>query len=168
MPTTGYDLTISATAQGGIANEPYIFTWYKNGVVIEGVTDSIFHDATIISGTEAEQITYSAVVSQPSANCVSERKSAEVVTVRPLPVVVISGDQMLCEGDVITELLGNVSWDHTFDLDSIQQTWYMNNVPTGMALQPLAPTFYYSEANLAARPAATTQSRWLATRRLRR
>ena len=149
---SGYDLTITASANGGITTEPYIFTWYKNGVLIEGVTDSVFHDATVISGTEAEQVVYSAVVSQPSSNCESARTFADAVIVRPLPAVVISGDQMLCEGSVIN-LLASVSWDHNFMLDSIQQTWYLNNAPTGMAMNPISPVFAYSEDNIATRPA---------------
>ena len=148
---SGYDLTITASATGGITGEPYIYTWYKNGVLIEGVTDSVFHDATVLTGTEAESITYSAVVSQPSSHCVSASKDT-TVTVRPLPVVVISGDQMLCEGMVV-HLLASVSWDHSFLLDSIQQTWYVNNAPTNMAISPISPVFEYIEDNIAARPA---------------
>jgi hypothetical protein len=127
-----YQIQITATidpAQPGIAGEPYIYTWYRNGQLIEGVTDSTFMDAAPLTNADSSVYVYSATVRQASSSCVSEMKtSAQSLTVFSLPTVQLSGDASLCYGDTV------ILWAHIqnhnavpFDMAHITWAWLLDN-----------------------------------------
>ena len=123
----GGQVTITAHAHGGVdvPNTPYIFTWYRNNEVIEGVTDSVFTESPLTVDGNITDYVYSATVAQNVSGCTSERKYADsILRVNPNPQVVISSDPLICEDDTI-HLVANVTDEYpTADLNF---TWMLDN-----------------------------------------
>ena len=103
----GAQVTVTASATGGVDNEPYIYTWYRNGVMIENVTDSVFVDNPSLSDYDANSFIYTAVVSQASSACTSAAV-ADTLYVYDNPTVMISGDALLCN-DSVTVLTAHIN-----------------------------------------------------------
>ena len=108
----GHLVTVTAHATSGVANEPYHFTWYKNGVVINGATDSVYTETPVANNGDTAIYVYTVVASQPSAGCTSIAAS-DTLYVFPNPSVQISGDQLICEANQIN-LYANVN-DYALD-----------------------------------------------------
>ena len=120
----GYQVTVNATATGGVA-DPYTYTWFKNGEVIEGATGSVIYDTPEAQGSFATRYIYGVSVSQASVGCVSEIKY-DTVYIMPNPSVVISGDAVICDNDSI-RLNANVN-DYNETMGALAYQWKENNV----------------------------------------
>ena len=117
----GGQLTITASPEGGnLAGDTY--TWYRNGILMEGATAATIYDTPEIIDNNAQQYVYTAILSRPAPGCTSDAVTSDVVTVYPNPVVVITGDQHVCETDSVF-LIANVD---TFGMNvgGLHYTWY--------------------------------------------
>ena len=80
------------------------YTWYRNGMLIAGATQSTFADSPMIIDGETAHYTYTVVAVLPNSGCVSNISSSTMVTVNPLPVATVTfeGNTLLCEGRSVT------------------------------------------------------------------
>ena len=117
----GGQLTITAAPEGGnLAGDTY--TWYRNGILMEGATAATIYDTPELVDNNMQQFVYTAILTRPAPGCTSEAVTSDVVTVYPNPVVVITGDQHVCETDSVF-LIANVD---TFGMNvgGLHYTWY--------------------------------------------
>jgi len=113
---------IAITAATNVNSNDGIFTWYRNGILMEGATASTIYDAPGTVDNNMQTYVYSAVVTYPQAGCTSLIASSDVVTVYPNPMVQITGDQHVCETDSVF-LIANV--DTTgMNAGNLHFTWY--------------------------------------------
>jgi hypothetical protein len=120
----GGQVTVTATVDGstGVLNEPFTFTWFKNGFLMEGVTSYTFVDAPFTNDEDNTVVTYSATVSQPVSGCVSDEVAADVLNVYRNPRVMIQGDHHICETDSVF-LVANVDTTSR-PVGLLHYTWY--------------------------------------------
>ena len=113
---------IAITAATNVNSNDGIFTWYRNGILMEGATAATIYDAPGTVDNNMQTYVYSAVVTYPQAGCTSLIASSDVVTVYPNPMVQITGDQHVCETDSVF-LIANV--DTTgMNAGNLHFTWY--------------------------------------------
>ena len=146
---TGYQILVSATIDAsnpGVAGDPYTYTWYRNGVLLDGVNSSSFYDAPVISGVTPQEFVYSVVVSQQSSACESaEFTATDILTVHPMPTVVVAGDQQLCFGQEV-ELFAHVQNDDATPFNTTTYEWLVDNNVTGIpGFLDGGQTIYYHE-----------------------
>ena len=117
----GGQVAITAVpADGNVEGE--VYTWYRNGILMEGATAATIYDAPEVVDNNTQQYTYTAVLTRPQPGCTSLPVTSPVVTVYPNPVVVITGDQHVCETDSVF-LIANV--DTTgMNVGGLHYTWY--------------------------------------------
>ena len=121
----GGQVTIVAHATGGVPSDEYVFTWYRNNELMEGITDSVFTESPMTIDGNITKYVYSATVSQASSGCLSVRTFAsDTLTVYPNPTVVIAGDPIICEDSVIM-LSANVTNDYMNA--GLTYTWLLYN-----------------------------------------
>ncbi len=117
----GGQLTLTAHTNDNDADGG-VFTWYRNGILMEGATARTINDTPGTVDNNTQTYVYTAVVTYPQAGCTSLPTNSDVVTVYPNPVVVITGDQHVCETDSIF-LIANV--DTTgMNVGGLHYTWY--------------------------------------------
>lgn len=117
-----YGGQITLTATTNVNRNDGVFTWYRNGILMEGATAAVINDTPGTVDNNTQTYVYTAVVTYPQAGCTSMPTSSSVVTVYPNPVVVITGDQHVCETDSIF-LIANV--DTTgMNVGGLHYTWY--------------------------------------------
>ncbi|HNX89792.1 MAG TPA: hypothetical protein PKH58_11980, partial [Paludibacteraceae bacterium] len=124
----GTQVRISAVSNSAaVGNDNY--TWYRNGVVLAGITDSTFTDI-LSAGSGITQYIYTAVLSQPSSGCISINNPSDTVYVQSAPTVAISGDAIVCTGTNI-QLTANLN--DTIPGVTYNYQWRLNNqnVATG-------------------------------------
>ena len=142
----GGQLTITATPVDGYqAGE--VYTWYRNGVLIPGAVTATINDTPATVDNNTQQYVYTAVVTRPQAGCTSDitvaTASSSVVTVYPNPVVVITGDQHVCETDSVF-LIANV--DTTgMNVGSLHYTWYESGQIRDNMAYNLGDNSFYAE-----------------------
>ncbi|HPT52198.1 MAG TPA: T9SS type A sorting domain-containing protein, partial [Bacteroidales bacterium] len=136
----GQVIVTAHTALNDILGD-YTYTWYRNGVLVDGVTENTFTDYPVVVDNDVTTYTYSAIVTQNASGCTSLEVAASVVTVNPHPTVVVVADGSLtvCEGGVV-RLNANVD-----PADDYTYQWYLDNQPAGY------DTNLYVVAGLAAR-----------------
>ena len=117
----GGQLTITASPEGG-NQEGDTYTWYRNGILMEGATAATIYDTPEIIDNNTQQFVYTAILSRPAPGCTSDAVTSDVVTVYPNPVVVITGDQHVCETDSIF-LIANVD-TVGMNVGGLHYTWY--------------------------------------------
>ena len=101
----GGQVTVTAHATGGVGSDEYVFTWFRNNELMEGITDSTFTESPLTVDGDVTTYVYSAYVSQASSGCQSVRTFAtDTLTVYPNPTVVIAGDPIICEVTIIWAL----------------------------------------------------------------
>ena len=84
-----------------------VYTWYKNGIVVQGANLSQFYDYPTTVVQHITTYRYNAVVTVNG--CSSDTASAlKTVVVYPNPSVVISGDAVVCDGSAVM-LTANVN-----------------------------------------------------------
>ncbi len=121
----GGQVTIVAHATGGVPSDEYVFTWYRNNELMEGITDSVFTESPLTIDGNITKYVYSATVTQASSGCLSARTFAsDTLTVYPNPTVVIAGDPIICEDSVIM-LSANVTNDYMNA--ELTYTWLLYN-----------------------------------------
>ena len=117
----GGQLTITASPEGGNLDGD-TYTWYRNGILMEGATAATIYDTPEIIDNNAQQYVYTAILSRPAPGCTSDAVTSDVVTVYPNPVVVITGDQHVCETDSVF-LIANVD-TVGMNVGGLHYTWY--------------------------------------------
>jgi hypothetical protein len=116
----GGQVTVTASTENVIGTP--IFTWYRNGAQIEGVTGNSFTESPDAIDTDVTLYTYSAIVTTNVSGCQSLEVNAPVLTVYGNPVVGIAGDANICEGDSVF-LTAFV--DHISDnVGNLTYTWF--------------------------------------------
>ena len=117
----GGQLSITASPEGG-NQEGDTYTWYRNGILMEGATAATIYDTPEIIDNNTQQFVYTAILSRPAPGCTSDAVTSDVVTVYPNPVVVITGDQHVCETDSVF-LIANVD-TVGMNVGGLHYTWY--------------------------------------------
>ena len=117
----GGQLAITAAPEGGDL-EGDTYTWYRNGILMEGATAATIYDTPEIIDNNAQQYVYTAILTRPAPGCTSDAVTSDVVTVYPNPVVVITGDQHVCETDSVF-LIANVD-TVGMNVGGLHYTWY--------------------------------------------
>ena len=118
----GRQVRVTATSNAG---EGAVYTWYRNGDLIEGVTAASFTESPLVVDGDATAYVYSAYVTTPVSGCQSAIVAAEALTVNANPTVTISGDPIVCDLDennisLAANVIGGTE-DVTFQ-------WYENDV----------------------------------------
>ena len=128
----GGQVEITAVPADGL--EIGTYTWYRNGILMEGATAATIYDTPGTVDNNTQQYVYTAVVTRPAAGCISLSTSSNVLTVYPNPTPVITGDQHVCETDSIF-LIANV--DTTgMAVGSLHYTWFESG--------QIRPNMYYN------------------------
>ena len=118
----GRQVTVTATSNAG---EGAVYTWYRNGDLIEGVTAASFTESPLAVDGDATAYVYSAYVTTPVSGCQSAIVAAEALTVNANPTVTISGDPIVCNtGDNNDTLTANV-----IGALPVSYQWYENDTP---------------------------------------
>ena len=122
----GGEITITAhsTTIGGT------YTWYRNGILIEGVSDSTFTESPLTVDGDVTTYVYSAYMTLPASGCQSAVATSSSVTVNPNPVVAITGDPLLCDNGSLL-LAANVV-PSTPVTGTYSYQWYEDNVGVGL------------------------------------
>ncbi|HHU47194.1 MAG TPA: T9SS type A sorting domain-containing protein, partial [Bacteroidales bacterium] len=138
----GAQITLEAvTANDANLGAP-AYQWFVNGQIIPGAVTSTYTYSPLVVDGDQTVYTYTVEVTYPESGCVIAPIAyvGNVVTVTPNPVVVISGDNIVCENGVIS-LTANVTRG-----TATTYTWYnYNNVIAGQ-----------STANLVINPAVAS------------
>lgn len=118
---SGGQITLQAN-MAGTATGNEVFTWYKNGILMEGATGSTIMDSPIAIDDDETIYYYSAAVAQSASACISARVTSPMVTVFGNPRVMISGDQYVCETQSVF-LIANVDTSSR-GAGILHYTWY--------------------------------------------
>ena len=117
----GRQVTVTATSNAG---EGAVYTWYRNGDLIEGVTAASFTESPLAVDGDATAYVYSAYVTTPVSGCQSAIVAAEALTVNANPTVTISGDPIVCD-----EVENNVTLTaNVIGALPVTYQWYENDV----------------------------------------
>ena len=129
----GHVVSLHANVSGGDNVDEYVYTWYKDNVIVEGATGADYTDYPMSVDNDLTTHIYNVTVAQSSSACFSLYDTADVVTitVRPNPRYTIYGDADVCEEpDTITNIhlvaittdsVIGTTGDYTF-------TWYESGV----------------------------------------
>ena len=118
----GRQVTVTATSNAGA---DAVYTWYRNGDLIEGVTAASFTESPLAVDGDATAYVYSAYVTTPVSGCQSAIVAAEALTVNANPTVTISGDPIVCnEDENNVTLTANV-----IGALPVSYQWYENDTP---------------------------------------
>ena len=92
----GGPVTLSVTNPAADA----IYTWYRNGILIDGATNYVLTDYLTTIDGDVAFYNYTVRTQLPMSGCVSNLSANTVVTVNPTPTAVVSvvGDTVFCEG----------------------------------------------------------------------
>ena len=125
---SGTQATLTVAASNGVNNVPYIYTWYRNGVEIEGATGDSLSEVLTAEGINTVY-TYTVVASQAVTGCESTPSAPKTVTVVPAPSVTIDGDALICSnpGQVtlnarINDTVGTMTYEYQWRRDNADIT----------------------------------------------
>jgi hypothetical protein len=116
----GGQVTITATNVAG-----GIYTWYINGILVEGVTGNSFTESPVTVDGDVTNFVYSAFVTTSGAGCQSLAVNSLSLVVNPNPTVAVTGDALLCNTNTTT-LTANVV-PATPVTGTYSYQWYLNN-----------------------------------------
>ena len=104
--------------------EGAVYTWMKNGVVIDGADGSVLFDYPTMVGGNVTEYVYTVFVTLPQSGCQSPTSANTLVTVTPYPIVTVTveGNTTICEGGQ-TILHANVA-----PVGNYTYTWLKDNV----------------------------------------
>ena len=139
---TGSQLAITATPTDGYVDGE-VYTWYRNGILMPGATAATIYDTPGTIDNNIQHYVYTAVVTRPQAGCTSLPVSSATVTVYPNPVVVITGDQHVCETDSVF-LIANVDTT-AFPVGNLHFTWYESGQIRDNQAYGLGDSRFYAE-----------------------
>jgi len=121
---SGGQVTLTATLSDNNYGKVPVFTWYRNGFAIDGVTGYTFTESPLAIDDDETVYTYNAIVTYENSGCESvldENLEVSVTAFRN-PVVAISGDKNICETNFVY-LHANV--DHMSDsVGLLTYNWY--------------------------------------------
>ena len=113
----GTQVTVSATINAnGTPEDGAVYTWFRNGELIEGVTGASFSENVFTTDDHITVNSYTAIVTLPVSGCISLMSDPSTVTILPAPTTVsISGINTICENDstiltVYSNVPGNITW----------------------------------------------------------
>ena len=136
----GRQVTVTATSNAG---EGAVYTWYRNGDLIEGVTAASFTESPVAVDGDPTTYVYSAYVTYPTSGCQSVIVDAEPLTVLANPTVTISGDPIICANDSNNITLHANATGNELTLN---YQWYENDtILTGETSDVLTLTRDYRE-----------------------
>lgn len=118
----GAQLTITANVSNAPSNSIPVYTWYRNGILMEGAHAATIYDAPGIVDNNTQYYQYTAVVTYPEAGCTSLPSSSDNVVVYANPRVQITGDQHVCETDSVF-LIASVD-TNGIQVGQLHYTWY--------------------------------------------
>ena len=128
---SGGEFTLTASAvYDSILGTP-IFTWIRNGVVLDNTYDSVFVDHPVTVDNDSVNYTYSVYVTLTASGCMSTVSDSSTINVNVLPnaTVQIEGDPVICgagtELDTI-RLIANVN-DTSALVDGFTYEWRLYN-----------------------------------------
>jgi len=132
----GGQVTLSVTNE----IEGAIYTWYRNGFLIEGAVQATLVDYPLSVGGETTTYNYNVVAALYNSGCVSSISANTDVTVAPTPVAVVSvvGNTMLCEGGSTTLHVEVIPATIPYTYQ-----WYVDNEPASGAT---SADFVFAEA----------------------
>src|SRR5574344_887467 len=141
----GAQVTYTASATNGVAGDAYIYTWFRNGELVEGATGNSIAVPAVILDNETNFVVYSATVRQASSGCNSELFIADTLFIRPNPSVEISGDAIICHNGVVN-LTANLN-DTTNAVGTYSYQWRLFNSDLIAATLPTYSNMYASNDN---------------------
>ena len=118
----GAQITLTAVPQNYTADNSDVYTWYRNGILMQGATGRVITDSPVTVDQNTQQFTYTAVVTRAAAGCESAPVSSAALTVYRNPIVQITGDQHVCETSPIY-LIANVDTTGR-NVGILHYTWY--------------------------------------------
>ena len=139
----GAEVTVSAVTTN-VTGTP-IYTWYRNGQLIEGATGPSVTQTLYALGGDQSTYTYAVSVRTEHSGCESSLAVAPVITVTNDPHVVIAGEPVVCAGENNIVLHAN-----SVPSTGMNYQWFLNNVAIDGAtdatlvttqLHPLLHTF---------------------------
>ena len=121
----GAQFTLTAHVSGGV-NGGEIYTWYRNGEIIEGATGATYTDSPVAVDGDVTVYNYTVAVAQTAAGCGSAVFATPVaITINPNPTLAIETDPIVC---VATE--NNITLIAHVDptpATPFTYTWYEDN-----------------------------------------
>ena len=150
----GTQVTVSATIDTkGTPADNAVYTWYRNGDLIEGVTGASFSENVFTTDDHITVNSYTAVVTLPISGCVSLESAPNTVTILPAPTTVsISGNNVICENDstvltVYSNVPGNITWstgshDNTITVPAGTYTVTVETLGCQMTSEPFTVTSF--------------------------
>ena len=121
---SGTQATLNASATLGVSGMPYEFTWYRNGVLLDGVTGATLTEALTAEG-ETTTYSYTVVASQAASGCESQPTDVVKVVVVPAPTVSIEGDALICSQPGTVTLTAHIN--DTVSGMTYQYQWRRDN-----------------------------------------
>ena len=143
---TGGQVTVTANIDAdnaGVPGMPYIFTWYRNGKLMNGVTSESFTESPAAIDGDNTVYVYSATVRQELIACTSDKVYSAEVHVYDNPVVMISGDQHICVTDSVF-LMANVDTTSR-PVGILHYEWYESGQPRDNMTNNLGDNQFFSE-----------------------
>ena len=142
----GAQITVAATIDAhGLPTDGAVYTWYRNGIMMPNATTATIVDNPSTIDNNIQHYTYAAVVTLPQTGCSSlfETSATASVNVYPNPVVVITGDQHVCETDSVF-LIANVDTT-AFAVGNLHYTWYESGQIRNNDAYGLGDSKFYAE-----------------------
>ena len=120
----GRYVTLTAHMRGGVTGGE-VFTWYRNGQVIEGAVDSVYQETPQAINGDPTTYDYTVTVRQSAAGCESDVNGYNTITVLPNPVLVLVTDPIVCDtltGNIVMHANVTPAPTSTYNF-----TWYEDN-----------------------------------------
>ena len=92
----GGQLTLTTTVDGGVPGGE-VYTWYRNGVIIEGATQPVLNDSPTTVDQDTTYYTYTVEVAQTASGCQSVMSESVTVLVKRNPVVELVANPNVCD-----------------------------------------------------------------------
>ena len=143
---TGGQVTVTAhidPIDAGVPGLPYTYTWYRNGALINGVTGESFTESPAAIDGDNTIYVYSATVRQDRSACNSNETFSAGLNVFDNPIVMIAGDQHICETDTVF-LMANVD-TNSRPVGILHYTWYETSQIRDNMTDKLGDNQYFSE-----------------------
>ena len=121
----GAQFTLTAHVSGGVQGGE-IYTWYRNGEIIEGATGATYTDSPVAVDGDVTVYNYTVAVAQTAAGCGSAVFATPVaITINPNPTLAIETDPIVCVAEA-----GNITLIAHVDptpATPYTYTWYEDN-----------------------------------------
>jgi hypothetical protein len=115
----GAQVVVAATTNQA-NDEEAVYTWYRNGIEIEGAHLPIFMENVYTNDNHVTVNYYSVMATFPASGCFTDLTDdpEAIVTINPAPTTVsITGNNVICEGDstilsVYSDVVGEILWSN--------------------------------------------------------